>query len=391
MRMAIVGGGPAGALAAGRLAAAGRSVILFHHQPWPEKPCGGGIPSRGLEMSPELLDARLPRRIVSRLLLVSPSGRRAEIELDAPVHVFSRARLDRFLRERAVEAGATLISARVCRIERGAGTGRESFRLTDGTGREWVVGYVAGADGASSLVRRHFIGSHPPRALSQALGWYIDGARDDRMIVRFEHGLAGYQWCFPREDHLAIGICAPLGRLSARDLKERCRRFARWLGHPVTAARPYAALIPGFARDGDGRVVIEGAGWALLGDAAGAVDPLTREGLHHALETARLWTGSVLDPAGGTYTARFEAFFSAELQRAARQAERFFAPAFTERLVRYADASPAIRRVLSDLVAGRQPYATLRRRLLRCAVPLMVSMAVHRVTGGRSISRRQAA
>ena len=209
---------------------------------------------------------------------------------------------------------------------------------------------------------------------------------DDRLIVAFERGLSGYQWCFPRPDHLAVGICAPLRSVRAADLTDRCRRFARTLPDGLgrgQAWRPYAAVIPAPQRDRRGRVTVEGDGWALLGDAAGAVDPLTKEGIHYALETADLWAASILDPAGGTYGARFHRHFPPEFARAEKHAERFFDPSFTERLVRYASVSRSIRKVLSDLVAGRQPYSTLRRRLLSCAVPLAVSLFFNRRLAGR--------
>ena len=384
MRLAIVGGGPAGALAAGKLAAAGRPVLLFHDNQRPEKPCGGGVPWPVLERHPQLQDADLPRQVVRRLMLVAPSGATAEVDLEAPVHVFARSRLDAFLRRKAVEAGAALVPRHVRTVRREPGaTAAARFVLTDDAGERWAVGGVVGADGAGSLVRRTFLGPRPASALSHAVGWYVDGVTDDRLFIGFAAGLAGYQWCFPRPDHLAIGICAPLAGARAADLKALCRRFAGALPagliDPSRPWRPYAALIPAAQRDRHGRVVVEGEGWALLGDAAGAVDPLTREGIHYALETADMWAGSVLDPAAGTYTERFAARFPREFGWAAEHTDLFFRPSLTERLVRYADSSPAIRRVLSDLVAGCQPYATLKRRLLRCAVPLVVSLAARRL------------
>ena len=124
---------------------------------------------------------------------------------------------------------------------------------------------------------------------------------------------------------------------------------------------------------------VEGETWALLGDAAGAVDPLTREGIHYALESGELWAGALLDPAGGSYAARFHERFPGELRRAAGHVERFFDPTFTERLVRYADSSRSIRSVLSDLVSGRQSYRTLKRRLMACALPLAVALVGRRL------------
>jgi hypothetical protein len=53
-----------------------------------------------------------------------------------------------------------------------------------------------------------------------------------------------------------------------------------------------------------------------------------------------------------------------ELRRAARLKAGFYRPRFTRLLIDALCRSAAIRTVMADLVAGRQPYAGLERRLL---------------------------
>jgi hypothetical protein len=53
-----------------------------------------------------------------------------------------------------------------------------------------------------------------------------------------------------------------------------------------------------------------------------------------------------------------------ELRRAARLKAGFFRPRFTGLMVEALSHSAGIRDVMIDLVAGRQPYAGLKRRLL---------------------------
>jgi hypothetical protein len=53
-----------------------------------------------------------------------------------------------------------------------------------------------------------------------------------------------------------------------------------------------------------------------------------------------------------------------ELAHAARLKAGFFRPEFTRLLLHSLAASARVQRVMADLVAGRQPYATLKRRLL---------------------------
>jgi flavin-dependent dehydrogenase len=112
----------------------------------------------------------------------------------------------------------------------------------------------------------------------------------------------------------------------------------------------------------------------LLGDSGGMVDPITREGIFFALlsgDAAAESLGGGRDPAG-QYADRIRTSVHGELIRAARLKQRFFTPRFTALMIRALQKSPAIGRVMSDLIAGRQTYHGLRRRLIStCEVGLM--------------------
>jgi flavin-dependent dehydrogenase len=135
------------------------------------------------------------------------------------------------------------------------------------------------------------------------------------------------------------------------------------------------AAIPSYRAEAIQRVPVEGRGFALAGDAAGAVDPITREGIHHALATGDAI--AQLDPlrTRGEYARWFDATLRPELARAARLAPTFFRPRFLTTMVRSLGTSRALQEVFSDLVAGTQGYAKLRARLLR-ALPGSVTTLV---------------
>jgi flavin-dependent dehydrogenase len=103
----------------------------------------------------------------------------------------------------------------------------------------------------------------------------------------------------------------------------------------------------------------------LLGDAAGLVDPITREGIYFALRSGMLAAQAIggADPAR-RYTETVRDELHDELRRAARLKAGFFRPRFTSLLIDALEHSEAIRAVMIDLVAGRQSYRGLRRRLL---------------------------
>ena len=106
----IVGAGPAGSFAAEQLAAAGITVALVDGRPDGEpKACGGGVTAKALKAWPHLLNA--VGRTIHELEMYAPSGRALHLKLDDPFAVYSR-RVDSYLRDRAVEAGAHLFQER---------------------------------------------------------------------------------------------------------------------------------------------------------------------------------------------------------------------------------------------------------------------------------------
>src|SRR5512136_2346030 len=107
-RIAIVGGGPAGAFAASALASAGRDVLLFDEKLAWEKPCGGGLTHKALQQFPFLADAGSESNPVEDCELISPSGRRVRFHLRYPIAIFSRLTLNQFLLERARRSGVEL-------------------------------------------------------------------------------------------------------------------------------------------------------------------------------------------------------------------------------------------------------------------------------------------
>ena len=108
-----------------------------------------------------------------------------------------------------------------------------------------------------------------------------------------------------------------------------------------------------------------GPGWMLLGDAAGLVDPITREGIYYALQSAEAAARSLgaADPAA-RYTTELRATVIEELLRSARFKARFFRPAFMGLFVSALQRSGRIREVAADLISGQQTFRHLRRRLL---------------------------
>jgi flavin-dependent dehydrogenase len=111
-----------------------------------------------------------------------------------------------------------------------------------------------------------------------------------------------------------------------------------------------------------------GPGWYLVGDAAGLVDPITREGIYFALLSGE-WAADAIASGNAERSRRYadqvREEIGVDLGRAARFKAAFFKPRFTRLLIDALQQSRGIRAVMADLVAGRQGYAGLQWRLAR--------------------------
>src|SRR5580698_9979686 len=116
-RVAILGGGPAGAFAAHQLAATGLKVQLFDEKLAWEKPCGGGLTHKAYRQYPFLIENSTPKRLITESVLAAPNAGEASLKLDKPLLIYSRIELNRLLLDRAERAGAQLEKARVLGME----------------------------------------------------------------------------------------------------------------------------------------------------------------------------------------------------------------------------------------------------------------------------------
>ena len=392
----IIGAGPAGSFAAELLAKAGARVALFDGRPeGTPKACGGGVTAKALKAWPQLLNAA--GRTIDELDLYSPSGKKLHLQLDEPFAIYSRVVFDSYLRDRARDAGAQIVSEKIS--ARKAKRTETGWSLRNDNGDEWMGRMLVGADGANSGIAKKLAGPLPPSDMEVAFGYRAPLPANEiaPTVVAFLPRWVGYAWAFPRPDHISFGIATTQDAFEHQPLDDLLWRFmvgyyqqsegARikfWRDEEETAASQrvrshlndtaerYAARIPGLAATTweDRRVC--GPGWALLGDAAGFADPVTGEGIYYALRSAELFAEAYLSEHAGTYEQRWREDFGADLSRAAQMRRRFYgnfwgAP-FTERMIEFARGHRGVKRVLGDLVAGEQGYVDLKKKLLRSAL-----------------------
>jgi geranylgeranyl reductase family protein len=370
--VAVVGAGPAGAWAACLLARRGARVLLVDHSHPREKPCGGGITARALALVADAIDVRtlLAVPIRSARFAASSTPDVAEVTLnDQALVVAGRTEFDGALFEAARRAGAVILPARVKKV-RALGGGFE-LDTTKGPRRAAVI---VGADGANSLVRRTLATAFRRDQLSLATGFFAHGVSSRDIVIEFVSDPPGYIWSFPRPTHLAIGICTQADRsLNAAGLLDAA---AAWIGRTGIAAgarlERYSWPIPSLPAADFDALSPSGRGWYLFGDAAGLVDPITREGIYFALLSGQWAADAILSGSAAaphSYARRVREEIGADLGRAARFKDLFFRPLFTRLLIDALQQSAGVRAVMGDLVAGQQDYAGLKWRLVKALRP----------------------
>jgi geranylgeranyl diphosphate/geranylgeranyl-bacteriochlorophyllide a reductase len=359
--IAIVGGGPAGALCGERLASRGFQVTIFDERLAWEKPCGGGLTHKAIEAYPFLLDGPQPKKIVRTAELISPSGHRARIEMSHPIVIYARKVLNGLLLDRAVAAGCRLERSRVTSVD----TSGARVRLMAG-GEPRASEFVVLAAGARNqlLPETTALGALD---LEVTLGYFVP-TEEDIIKVKFLKEFEGYLWSFPRADHLSVGICAKLGQNPTQQLRTHLDEFVREEKISRDGARFFSHVLPSpEAATIRGRRIV-GENWAMAGDAAACVDPLTGEGLYYALRSGDLLAQALMDGQPHTYPGRMRAAFSADLEFAANIARRIFRGTFlgaaiTTRMVQLLNHSPAFRDLIRDIFSGSQDYRSLKNRL----------------------------
>lgn len=363
-RIAIVGGGPAGAYAAASLASSGREVLLFDEKLAWEKPCGGGLTDKAISRWPFLRELPVERNWISNCELIAPSGAKVCFELDKQIAIFSRLTLNGLLLHRAVSAGAEVLRERVVAVEREAG----EWRLQSASSR-YSADYLILATGARNSFRSRFAPNIGPENFIVAVGYYIPGT-SSTVQVKFLDGLHGYIWIFPRADHYAAGICGHMQGKSTAELRRILEQHLPEFGLSHENGKFYAHIIPSLTPEALRNMPLCGDGWAMIGDAAGLVDAITGEGLYYALRSAELVSDAILGSAPESYARFVQGEILSELELAARIADRFYTGdwlggSVLERMVQLTGSSTRFRQLMRDLFSGAQEYSMLKKRVYR--------------------------
>jgi geranylgeranyl reductase family protein len=365
-KVAVLGGGPAGAFAAEKLANGGLDTILIDEKMAWEKPCGGGLTYKAYSQYPFLIDNDTPKKLVSTTCLSTDKTGAAQLTLDRPLLIYSRFELNQMLLNRAEKAGAALEKTRVLDIERR----EKGWMLTTRAGK-LEADFCVVAMGARNPLRE--VGTKwAPGDTATALGYFVPTTQP-HIDIQFFPQFEGYIWVFPREGHLSVGICGK-GE-PAQVLRTKLERYMREKGIPIEGSTFYGHVLPSLQKPAWKNNRVAGDGWMAVGDAAGLVDPVTGEGLYYAIRSGDLASKVVLADAHSAaeqplaYERLLQHEFTEDLEFAARIAKRLFMGQFLyenvpARMIQFIRKSPTFCDLMQDLFAGTQNYMGLKKRLM---------------------------
>jgi geranylgeranyl reductase family protein len=292
--VAIVGCGPAGAIAALHLARRGFRVVAFERDAFPrDKVCGDAlIPDalRALERAGLLGAVRARSFEGRRHLLYSPSRVAADMELNTLV--IKRMDLDVLLAHAAAEAGAVIARGDVESVDVSPDSIRLLLRGVANPVRAHILLLATGADvrllGNLGMLER-------PSASAVAVRCYIrSSVQFDDLLVSFDRLLLpGYAWIFPvapGEYNIGCGVVYERRNGKRVNLEEKLRTFmaefpiAREIAAGMTSmSRRHGAML----RTGlTGASVCRSPNVVAIGESIGATLPLSGEGIGKAMETS---------------------------------------------------------------------------------------------------------
>ena len=345
-----------------QLARAGHRINIFDERLAWEKPCGGGLTYKATEHFPFLLDNPHPKKLIRNVEIISAENQRAKLDLKHPIVIYSRRVLNGFLLDRARETGCEVHQRRVQQID--TSTDRPRYCVEG----EWRnADFVVLASGARNQM---LPGTRALSAdeLEMTQGYFVPETAEE-ILIKFLPEFEGYIWSFPRADHISLGICGSMAAHTSNELRSHLHAFAAAEKFATENAKFYSHVLPspqvGTLSD---RAVI-GKNWAMCGDAAAWVDPLTGEGLFYAMRSGELLGRSIAEGCPELYPSRVRASFSLELEFAARIVRRFYRGSFlgcavTTRMVQFLQRNAVFRQLLSDLFCGTQDYTSLKQRVL---------------------------
>jgi len=299
----IVGGGPAGAMTAYRLAKAGVRTAVLDSCEFPrDKTCGGGLQHRAALHIPFDWSAAKRGEMDSVCFSFRCGRRFRKACADPLVYGILRTEFDALLLDRARAAGADVRQRAKAIAVENLSTERPAVETTRG---RVEARFIVGADGANSLVRQA-VAKRSDYFWNVALSCEVPeerlraGALDSR-TARIDWGtMPGYGWMFPKRGFVNIGVGGPIaGGRKLRGFLTRFLESEKILDAGGMAGLPFRGhQLPTLRRG----TPLSRGNVLLAGDAAGLVDPLTGDGISFGLHSADIASKTLMELLNGEHS-----------------------------------------------------------------------------------------
>ncbi|MCI3934886.1 geranylgeranyl reductase family protein [Streptomyces sp. AN091965] len=287
----VVGAGPAGASAAYAAAVAGRSVLVLEKAELPRyKTCGGGIIGPSRDALPPGFDLPLRDRVHAVTFTLDGKFSRTRRSRKTLFGLINRPEFDQQLVEHAEKAGAEVrTGVTVARVEQHgpAVPDRRTVAVVLQGGETVLARAVVGADGSASRIGAHVgvkldqvdlgLEAEIPVPATVAEDWA------GRVLIDWGPMPGSYGWVFPKGDTLTVGVISARGEGAAtkRYLEDFIARLGLSGFEPSISSGHLTRCRSDDSPLSRGRVLV-------CGDAAGLLEPWTREGISFALRSGRL-------------------------------------------------------------------------------------------------------
>jgi len=318
----VVGGGPAGLAAAVTAARAGASVAVLERATHPRyKTCGGGLIDASTAVAGGWIT--IPARDHVDTASFTLYGKRSIIRRHPGSPILGmvvREEFDHALRKAAQEAGAVIREQTLVRSV-ADGEAAATARLVDG---ETVAGRVLiGADGSGGVTARRVGAAYAQVDVGLEVELPVHAGLADewkgRIHIDWGRRPGSYGWVFPKGDRLTVGVIGD--RRDGALLKAYLSDFVGGLGlrglEPIQDSGHLTRCRAEGSPLGAGRIL-------LAGDAAGLLEPWTREGISFALRSGALAGAAAVtgDPIAA-YTAGLNRELLPEMAAGRRLLEAF--------------------------------------------------------------------
>jgi geranylgeranyl reductase len=281
----IVGAGPGGLACAEVTASQGlKTLVLERKKMLGKKVCAGGITWNGLIK-------KIPNDISERQFseqFIFSRCQKACISSPTPIiATVNRQKLGQQMGDKALHAGAQIrLNCQVMSIK------DNELTFLDKTTQKMAhqtFGYLVGADGSSSIVRRHL--GIPTKDIGIGINYQLPGFFPD-MEWHLDSALfrSGYSWVFPHKETVSVGAYVDARVMKAKKLQENLLKWSKKWGYPLSDHKGTAEYINFDYRGHQFKNIF------LVGDAAGLASGLTGEGIYPAIISGETVAKCIITP-----------------------------------------------------------------------------------------------